>query len=62
MEQDVYGGCLLCPLYPLLSIRDVIFQEEQICIHCLKYRFRFLCYWRLDQLSNIETVLEFWYI
>ena len=39
------------------SIRDVIFQEEQI-----KYRFRFLCYCRPDQLSNIETVLEFWYI
>ena len=27
-----------------------------------KYRFRFLCYCRPDQLTNIATVLEFWYI
>ena len=32
-------------------------------LHTLfKYRFRFLCYCRPDQLSNIETVLEVWYI
>ena len=32
-------------------------------LHTLfKCRFRFLCYCRPDQLSNVETVLEFWYI
>ena len=32
-------------------------------LHTLfKYWFRSLCYCRPDQLSNIETVLEFWHI
>ena len=57
MEQDVYGGCLLCPLYPLLSIRDVIFQEEQICIHRLNTGFAFCV---IGGRINLATLEPYW--
>ena len=31
MEEGVYGGCLLCPLYPLLILAYYLFNGLNSC-------------------------------